>query len=308
MSSDNRTLIRSVVLLMALVLLSGVFVFSASHEFLFFVDSRTYLSGRVWVPFLTQTLFAHPVSTALVALFNIVVIVRMLRLRMSFLTLCLLTPYNLLLVTNLTKESFIFLGLAMFYGFRTSLDWRLRTMSYAFLSLLAIRPVYFLMYLVRLRYAVFSVVFAVVVYVLFQDELNRFIQEAMFRLQDRDLVPPSGRPFFSDLCVVEKVDPWALVGCLTPNLFLLPQHEDLFTLNYLVFLTFQIPTNAVILGLLFSKSGQHRIIALTIIALYYLLFVMSPSFGAFIRYFHPVIWIGAANILFEGHQKGNVRT
>ena len=262
---------------------------SASHGFMFFVDSRTYFAGGQYVPLLTESLALYPLSAGGVALFNLISIYFITTKRRDILALCMLSPYNILLVSNVTKEAYIFGGFVIFFivARRSRLSrWSARSLRVASLAFLIIRPIYAVLYLVGRRRSGFFLLATAVILVWSPSWVHELSFSATELLDDRAYVGHTGRDFFNYLCVAEKRNLSELLSCLTPVIFMVPIHEDTLSFRYIPYMLLHIPLWIII----YRLSTVRRFDYWILLSLYVYIFAVSPTFGAFIRYYHPVVW------------------
>lgn len=277
-----------------------VYIFSASSGFLFFIDSKTYLSGGQYAPILSELLAIYPVGTAALAIVNTTIVYKMTKkYGINLFTIFLLSPYNMLLLTNATKESIIFFGLFIsIVAFNNTKNGVLTaSLRLAGVATLVIRPVYALLYVSRLSpYLMTAMVLLFLISVAFSS-VPMEIYEPLGRMEDKEYIGHVGRDFFSYLCVKEKADLISFTQCWVPVFLGVPLHKDTLSVNYLSFILFQIPFLYLVYLSVISKSYRLQVLAIIAIVSHYLLFIISPTFGAFIRYAHPVVWMLGFSIL-----------
>ena len=268
--------------------------YSASNNFLFFVDSNTYFNAIVYVPLLSEITKVHPYGALMVSVVNLSIILWVIeKYKYNIFSLFLLTPYNLLLLTNVTKESILFL--ASFFLYYIYRDYKNKKMKISALligyALSVVRPVYLILMLgsVRARYLLFLSVMVIVVLVNMGD-VGELLGGVSERLSDKESVRHTGRDFFNYLCVSEKASFYDFIACWIPVLVLAPYHEDLLSVNYIIYLLFQFPFIYLVYELVRRKGGVYVKIGLIAIFMHFVVFYASPTFGAFVRYGHPIVW------------------
>jgi hypothetical protein len=281
---------RNIIILIYVAALAAV---SASRGFMFFVDSRTYFSGGQYVPFLTEMLYFYPISAGALSLFNLISVYLIATRRRDLLAICILSPYNVLLVSNVTKEALIFFGFILFFVISRhyQLGSRMaRVLRLASLAVLIVRPIYALLYLVGNRRSGIFFLIIVVILVWYPHWAYDVLYSATELLDDRAYVTHTGRDFFNYLCVLEKRNVSEFISCVLPVLFMIPIHEDTLTLRYIPYLLLHLPLWIVIYRLAIGRRSDYFVLLCVILSLYVYIFAVSPTFGAFIRYFHPVVW------------------
>lgn len=282
-----------------ILFLTAVFLFSANTGFLFFIDSKTYVNGLPHAPVLDQIARLHPLSTAIFSIINLTIIARIaFRHGYNVFVLFLLFPYNLLLLTNLTKESILFTSMYLiFYQGRN----RQLVKGWVRLAIGAVealpRPVYLMLFLGRLSpiWLVLMAVSALLIIALQGSPV--ILQMAVERLEGRQYVEHVGRDFFVGLCVAEKATLFSFSKCWMPVFFGFPLHSDTLSLRAVPYYAFQIPFIYVVYKLVLSRSPKMHSLAVLAVFAHFIFFIISPTFGAFIRYTHPVVWAMGFSLL-----------
>lgn len=273
--------------------LAAFWLFSASTGFLYFEDSKTYYNGDPYVPLLTESFNIYPVSAALISIFNLVATYKLVSSSRSLISIFLLSPYSILLISNVTKEAFIFAGLVFFF-FLSVRFYERRWLSVGAKAVglvsFIVRPIYFCLMFVGPRRVIFLVILGGVAAVLEPQRISDIVLLASERMEGRAAVVHTGRDFFNYLCVYEKVRVSDFAKCIVPVFFLFPIHESTLSFDYLPYLIFQIPVLLVCIKLAVQPNFNNYVILIYSIVLYIYIFLISPTFGAFIRYYHPVIW------------------
>ncbi len=272
--------------------LATLWLASASFGFLFFIDSRTYISGLVSAPVLDAVVFLFPAGTVIIGILNLTLIFKVaMRHGPTVFVLFLLFPYNLLLLTNLTKESIIFLSMyLLFYSQRTPTYTRqILRVGTGFILALP-RPTYLVLLLGKLSPKVLITIFIFALMALQIWGTPAILQMALDRLEGRQFIEHVGRNFFVNLCVHEKSSLFTFSKCWLPVFFGVPLHSDTLSVNVLPYLAFQLPYIYLVYKL--AKSRLPELHSLAVIAVFghFLFMIISPTFGAFIRYAHPFVW------------------
>ena len=276
-----------------LSLVASVFILSASHGFIYFVDSKTYLNRVVYEYFVTEISYFYPLSTFLIALLNAYLVYCISKLYPVISFLVFFSPYQLLLIMNLSKESVFFLAISVFaYYANKSVGW----LKYSPMVFLFSRPVYLFLYFIRPNLLPTLIISMVLIFYLFPDVLEYLLSNLIRRTSDRDLVTHNnGREFFSYYCVAEKNNFFEMIACLIPGIFLVPNHSSFSAVDYFIFVSFHVSFWVVSLKLFKRKMFFHFGVFLFS---YFFIFLMSPTFGAFVRYFYPNIWLFGARAYF----------
>lgn len=269
----------------ALIAYSCVFIiFSAANSFSYFVDSKNYTAGIEGYEF--EGLLAAN-RAWLVPLLWFVLLRRILVMRKakppSALLLCLwLNPYIQLLITNMTKELFIISILSL-----TNERARAFHRLFVFLAANVLRPIYFIQIASVPKIAIGSLVIALG-FLLFRGQ-SPLSDDALQFIASRPLVEHIGRDFFAYLCVSEKASLVSFIRCASLTFFFVPRHPDFFTADVVIYAFYVISwvlaaKYALRLGVLWFSM---------FVASYLVMFFLSPTFGAFVRYFTPVLFIVA---------------
>lgn len=291
----NKLTLSSLIYYYGLVLIVCIFIFSALNGFLYFVDSRTYQFGPYYVPIVTEISYIYPFGIGALALINSYLCYQLIKQPNlpSWAKILFVNPYSLLLLTNFTKEGVIFLGIFLFFYFgkkmsesRNFREW-LRLLIAKFSSIFLFLP----------RYVYVVLIFASKYYYFFIGVVCFFLlywsEDFLVDLARRADYGHVGRDFFVGLCVNEKSDPIDFTLCWFPVFLGVPIHYEIFSINYLIFLSGYLPFLMLIPFLMLHKSLEFYLIIITSAALHWYILYQSPSFGAFYRYYHPVMWFVA---------------
>lgn len=271
-------------------------------DFSFFVDSKTYLERIVEPPVISALVAIHPYgATALATLCVSAVFAVVVKSGANWFTIFLLTPYNLLLLTNLTREAVIFLGVwAYFLATKIIHGKKRHIIAPIGLLLLVVRPIYIVLFLFKLPSLVLLLGFALsmILYATGKidfDLVNYFLEGR----GDRAEVWHTGRDFFNYLCVPEKAFIEDFFVCASMVLLAFPWHGDTLSLRVITFGLFQLPFLYLLFKLMIIPSLQSKLLMAVALGLYYAIFYVSPTFGAFIRYAHPVLWICGFAVIYH---------
>lgn len=291
------------------VYLLAVFAVSGYFGFVFFQDSKTYLAHVVTVPILTQILAVYPVGSAVLSAVNLLLLRRIvLDYRINIITLSLLAPYSLLLISNSTKEAVIFLFLAGAFMIRLRLKSQLarRFATAASAIGMIVRPVYLPLMIARLRSWQFVAIaligtvialFGAIIALQASEAVQAMTSSFWERTEGRSEVIHTGRDFFAYLCVKEKANLSNFSACWAPVLLGVPVHEDTLSLSYLPYGMFEFPFLVIVYTLFTSREVIAWNLGSLMLAMHFFIFLVSPTFGAFLRYTYPVVWFGGFYIL-----------
>lgn len=283
--------IRVLSYLALLTIVIGVLSYSISIGNLFFIDSRTYLNFRVKELGLTQTLYIYPYGTILVASVSCLAITYVARFKPILSLFFFASPYQLLLLTNITKESIFFLSIVLYIilSYSKGIFRHLRLLPFiVFIG----RPIYMALYYLRLRGIPVILLALTLLYFFDAELLDKFISEFTRRTTDRSSVTHNnGRPFFIYYCIKEKECFICMIKCLLPGMFFAPCGTSYGFMDYIIYSLFQLSFWIVVIGLFLNKYFYLIIIFITG---YFLIFLMAPTFGSFIRYYYPLIWLFGA--------------
>ena len=283
----------------------AVFVFSGVfYNFQFFVDSGTYMDGLdKGYSVLYYISLLHPFNIIIVFFFCLTSIKRiLLESRSDYLAYFIfVNPYLWLLLANFTKESLIMVALLIWYKNQIR---QTRYISHilrlcTIFAVIIIRPIYVIWFYFRVlglsnirTITAIGVLSLGILAWLTADEMEKaalIINEFML---NRSYVTHVGRDFFEGLCVREKSNLSELLACLIPVFMLVPLHEDTLSPQFVLFFLFHFANIWLIIRLM---RHQNILIATAITLLicvtFFLIFLASPTFGAFIRYYMPVTWI-----------------
>lgn len=286
-----------------------VFLFSVVNKFTYFVDANTYLSGYS-DPIISIVVALYPLSSFVLLILNTLIIIKLLKhikavdSRFNFIVSAMffLNPYLLLIVLTLTKEQILFAAIFAMPAFGL----RGRLLSGAFYLLHLLRPIYIILQIIlnilskypRTYWFLFILVFLIVI------SNFEIIYSVIYLLEGRKDVVHVGRDFFNYLCVSEKVRFTELFDCWIFVFLAAPLHNDVFSLRYLIFLSLYLPYLFLMFRCLFSGDKILFTYAAISIALHFLIFWWSPTFGAFIRYFLPVTWLGYCAFYYGSKRRG----
>lgn len=294
-TSSGNTLLKTFCFLTLCAIGSGTLLISLSRGLLFFVDSNTYLSRRFYEFVLTETTYLFPVSTLCIALFNVWVVFKLGRDRPIVAMLFFLSPYQFLLLTNLTKESIFFVSIVIFSYIRVQHPDR-KLLQFLPLVAMISRPIYLAAYFVRPNLWPILILSVLLLNLWFPEVFDKLVSEFFRRTNDRELVNHNnGRDFFIGYCVAEKANMFSMLGCLLPGLFFFPNQPSLGLQEYIVFALFHISIWIVVIKLISTKQFFY---AFLMLVSYFLIFLMAPTFGSFIRYFYPQLWLFGAQAFY----------
>lgn len=269
------------------------FAIAFQHEFVFFVDSQTYLHHREAVVLLTFMLKFYPVWAAAHSVINLWLIYQFVVRSRSRLAYFILSPYVMLLLSNVTKEAYIFDGMLVLFWAETYFAGRpmrrYLTKGLA-LTLLTIRPIYFGLLVSGGKRYYFATVVALGALIAFPELLDHVTLALQKVSQGRAEVDHVGREFFDYLCVAQKSGLMSFAMCALPVFALVPIHRDTVSILYLPYVLFQLPATYLFSVMIVSRDLNRVGFGLMYLFLYLLIFLVSPTFGAFIRYFYPVVF------------------
>ncbi len=273
---------------LALYLVS-IFFLSASKNFLFFVDSKTYINGHYEFG-ISELLTLHPVGFAVVAIYNLNYIYRIFAVKRAIWILFFFHPYVLLLITNVTKESLIFLLISIFVRRRSFQSVVGRILSSSAIIFLIWRPHYIVVLTeyIKLKQK-FLLLIPVTLYAIYK--LLPYMELVFTKLLLRSRGTHTGRDYFNELCYEQKGDIFELISCATQTFFLFPPHDDLLTENYLIFFSIQITFLLLFMRYLFKA----KIAAVVLYTSFLLLLWWGPTLGAAQRYFIPIMFFYILN-------------
>lgn len=272
------------------------YILSGERGFLYFVDSRTYFDRVEYVIFLSAMFRFYPVWAAIHAALNLYIVYILVTKSKRFLSLFILSPYVLLILSNVTKEAYIFDGIILIFFSEKISKSRpivLRVLRILGVALLAIRPIYYLMLLGGRRRLWFVFLGVALVLLAFPSVLQTATVAFNERAANRALVSHVGRSFFDYLCVPEKRDPMRFTTCVLPVFFLAPINSDTLSVLYIPYFLFQFPLLMVLKKMMLSGKVDFLFRSSIIFFLYLAIFFASPTFGAFVRYFYPVLLYSA---------------
>jgi hypothetical protein len=282
------------------IYLTAIFLFSASFGFRFFVDSNTYFDGYNDM-FMMVMVFFYPLMSIVFAIVNLLFVRKVLLSDGVVAWLIFSNPYYLLLMTNLTKEQLIFFGIFVFYGLKLYIkscnESRLyRVLRFPAVSFLAVRPIYFVYIFINLifksakiKYLLPPLILLFVLIVLVFGYFGYGYSNINDYFLLRSQIDHTGREFFVDLCSFYRDDLLLFPFCAMSSVLGFPIHSDVFSINYIILVLHVIPLWCYFL---FNFKKKVTLLKFTILLLFALVvFWWSPSFGAYLRYFAPVIWI-----------------
>ncbi len=272
--------------------LALVWVASASFGFLFFIDSNTYINGEASAPVLKTVVRLFPISTMIIGIINLTLIFRIFaRHGLNVFVLFLLFPYNLLLLANLTKESIIFLSMYLLFYSEKNRAYIGRVSRIVLGVALAFpRPTYLVLLLGRFSPKILIPLFLLLLLALEIWSSPAILQLVSDRMEGRQYVEHVGRSFFVNLCVAEKSSLAEFSKCWVPVFLGVPLHADTLSMRAIPYFAFQLPYIYLVYKLLKSRLPEHHSLAVIVIFGHFLFLIISPTFGAFIRYAHPFVW------------------
>lgn len=264
------------------------FIFSLSQGFTFFDDARRYAAN---LPGYELESFLASIRFYIVPIFWLYINIIFFKVRghglpFFLFLLLILNPYILLLLTNFTKELLI-IALGSSVVFSSS---RVYFNGVIFLANF-IRPLYVFWFIfynkLHMRLLFLFILIALFIFAYFFE--NDRLSEFFYFLQSRSKVDHVGRDFFSYLCVFEKENLYTFIKCASFTFFALPFHNDFFSLGGVIYLFYCV---AWFVASYYSyKMGWLWLGGF--VFLYFAIFFMSPTFGAFLRYFTPVLFMVA---------------
>jgi len=284
-----------------------VWLVSARFGFLFFIDSNTYINGVAGAPVLDSVVWFFPVATMFIGILNLTLIFKIYtRHGLSVFVLFLMFPYNLLLLTNLTKESIIFLSMYfLFYSARNRavMGRALRILIGVVLALP--RPTYLVLLLGKFSPKILILLFLLLLLALEVWSSPVVLQLISDRMEGRQFVEHVGRNFFVNLCVAEKSSLLTFSKCWVPVFFGIPLHADTLSARAIPYFAFQLPYIYLVYKLIKSRLPEHHSLAVIVIFGHFLFLIISPTLGAFIRYAHPFVWAIGFSLLRYQMQNTN---
>jgi len=273
----------------------------------FFPDAKWYLNTEHnYAPdylhrYLLTELPGYHVALSLFAMALLANLVRRVQLRYYF---CFLHPYSIMLLMSPMKEQILGIGALVLahamhrrrrIGLRSSFMQLL--MFLCALLLLTIRKIYLPLILIVALMRIKLV--QLVGLILFLTGLVLVVASAEITqialiLESRAHVNHVVREYFSGLCLEEKESFYPFLQCWLGSTAGLPFHPDMLSINYVVFLSFQIMWVFFILQLV-NCPAQFKLLAIgSAVSLNFLLFWWGPTLGASTRYFLPVLWLLSA--------------
>lgn len=284
--------------------LCSVFFISTLTGYKYFVDSVTYLDGYSNV-FMQSVVTSYPYSTAMIAVINLSLIGLMLKKGGTLEWLIFGNPYYLLLATNVTKEQLVMFALLVVFSLTPTWSnvrrqWISVIIRFAAYLLLFVRPMYILYHVVlhfALRVRLWKinwvwnpfVIWLPITISFYVAYLSLDMQEVQELFLSRSEIEHTGREFFVDLCSWVRDDPLPFLGCAALSVAGLPPHSDIATYSYLTVVACVAPVY-IILMRLGSNAGRFSI-AILMIGFALVIFWWAPTYGAYIRYYFPLIWI-----------------
>ncbi|NOR64180.1 MAG: hypothetical protein GQ535_17045 [Rhodobacteraceae bacterium] len=295
--------------LLIIFYLALVWLASASFGFLFFIDSNTYINGITGAPVLDTVVRFFPVGTMIIGIINLTLIFRIfIRHGINVFVLFLLFPYNLLLLTNLTKESIIFLSMyLLFYSVRNRAYTKRAIRISVGIALALPRPTYLVLLLGKFSPKILIPLFLLLLLALEVWSSPAILQLVSDRMEGRQYVQHVGRSFFVNLCVAEKSSLLEFSKCWVPVFLGFPIHSDTLSISAIPYYAFQLPYIYLVYKLLKSRVPEHHSLAVIVIFGHFLFLIISPTFGAFIRYAHPFVWAIGFSILRHQSQFSSPR-
>lgn len=287
--------------------LAVIWVASMSFGFLFFIDSNTYINGLASAPVLDTVVRFFPVGTMIIGIINLTLIFKIfVRHGINVFVLFLLFPYNLLLLTNLTKESIIFLSMYLLFHSARKRAYFGRVLKIGLgLALALPRPTYLVLLLGRFSPKILIPLFLLLLLALEVWSSPAILQLVSDRLEGRQYVQHVGRSFFVNLCVAEKYSLLEFSKCWVPVFLGAPLHSDTLSLTAIPYFAFQLPYIYLVYKLIKSRLPEHHSLAVIAVFGHFLFMIISPTFGAFIRYAHPFVWAAGFSLLRSQSQHAN---
>jgi hypothetical protein len=270
----------------------------------FFNDSKDYIafgysySNSTIHRFLLQIWPQYYYATSLLALCCVLYLVR--RVHWSLLVF-LLHPYYLLLVFTATKEQLVFIGLFFIFVYYrhpgNKHGWASTAVAVITVPLLSMRKAYVPFFIATLlspinRLKQVNVIYfvGILVVVALGFKYSQQIASGIEFLQSRSAYAHIGRDYFPSLCLAEKADSVSFISCWANTRFGFMFHEQVFSFNYVIHLTFLASFWFVIyLALKFERPFGLAIVV-AMLAYHLLGSWWGPVQGAAERYFAPILW------------------
>lgn len=295
------------------------FLFSIAHGMRYFVDSNTYIDGYDAGVISLVAVF-YPFSVIFISCLIAFKIYKIC-IKGGWLDfLVLMNPYYLLLFFNLTKEQLIFFGFVTLstmtykYEYNNLLGKSKKIFMLVFsAAFLTARPIYFpvfFLYFIKSHYKLppsgikilaYAFTFILILALLLSNfnNLNGLLEV----LENRAGIDHTGRDFFNDLCVIEKSDISQIFTCWGMVFLGVPYHPDTMSYNILIVFFHVLPVY-IIIARSFIKDLRLGFLMFAFFYIYGLLiFWWSPTYGAYLRYFAPVIWGAYFVLCFKGFGK-----
>jgi hypothetical protein len=262
----------------------------------FFTDSNTYLSGYD-SSFMNFPVLLYPFSWIFVMLCNCLIVTTTMKRQPLSDGIFLLQPYYLILITNFTKEAYLFLIaylLAYFVSYKRNVFF-----SLLLFILVAIRAPYLLIAPTVLK-ALRSRSFALLILagslglvftflIVYGEELRLYISSNIKGLGRRGYLSHTGREYFVNLCFGQKSDINLYTLCWAGQKFGLVYHTDLLSLNYILLMWFNFGFYFIVFQTLrIQKRGFAALSVCTLLIVDWIIFYHGPTAGAYHRYVYPV--------------------
>ena len=218
-----------------------ILTFLVVKQFIFFIDSETYLGGYGDI-FMRSVVALYPISTAVIAFVNLYCLVKVARIVDTNHFLVFLNPYLYLLIFSLTKEQLIFFSIFVYAVLVNKPNFITIAFRVGLVVLQSVRPAYvvqWFLYSINRNVSRPSRLFALIVIsffifltgILFIDSFDYI----MSTLASRSMVEHTGRDFFTYLCVEQKQNIIEFLPCWLNMFLMFPNQADFLSINYLIF-------------------------------------------------------------------------
>lgn len=288
------------------------------YDSLFFVDSNTYhtditQSNDAIHRFIFE--FGSGLRYALASANLLLLSWLLWRLPVSF-AAPFFHPYFVLLYFNLTKEQLIFFGVfALLVISRLEVVNRnsLRASLIFFFPFLLVRSIYAPFFITTLAYnfflrrkhaALLAVILFFIVLVICHSFIYEEIASLVHRLQGRAGFTHVGRPYFIDLCVIQKSEFFQFFPCWLGMRVGVMWHDQVLSQYYLLHLSFLLCLLLIFRNLL-RMMGVAGVLPIALILVGdFFVFWWGPGLGAYQRYVAP-LWLGVYAILIITNAKSS---
>jgi len=282
------------------IIAASIYVISANTGFIYFDDSRFYRTADESMPYSLMIISGIPLLTAAIGGVLGYVYYRAISVCGFAGLFVFLNPYFLLLSFNMTKEQLLFAGTCGLVFARNKKNIFSRVIMLFSLVIIAdVRPVYLPLALLLISPKIYNktiratgilALLLMVLYVVLSGQED-FLLYIYNILTDRSVVEHTGRDFFNYLCVHEKSDIGTFLPCWLSTYFGFPPLLGESAINYIFYGLYAAGVHLIIIEIYIHNKMSGIIAALIMIS--YSIFILwwSPTFGAYLRYYYPVVFM-----------------